>query len=339
MINPYYNKNNIAVTFSSDNNYIPILAIAIKSIIENATSENNYDIVILNAGIDECYQKRVKALADDYKNINIRFYDINYILEKYDESLFYTSMHFSKAAYYRLFIPEIFMNFEKVLYLDCDVVSNVDVKKLFDIDMKGKSALAAKDIGIQIALKGRKKYKDKFVCDYIKANILELKNWDNYFQSAVMVFDINKIKDKNFVDNAIYELKRVKTPCFVEQCILNIVYENDIKFLDWYWNFNVTHYNWSIKALRFRLKLLLELIFSNINPLILHYTFKKPYNYLKIEKHHKPFWKYAKMIDFYAEIEKKQLLVIKNNDILKANLSLWEKIERTIKILKEYKNL
>ena len=46
-VSPAFDKNNIPVVFATDNNFVPYLGVTIKSLVENSSEENNYDIVIL----------------------------------------------------------------------------------------------------------------------------------------------------------------------------------------------------------------------------------------------------------------------------------------------------
>ena len=42
-------KTNVPVFFSCDDNYIPFLGVAIKSLIENSSKENNYFVFVLHS--------------------------------------------------------------------------------------------------------------------------------------------------------------------------------------------------------------------------------------------------------------------------------------------------
>ena len=46
-IKPAFSKNNLGIVLSADKNYVPYLAVTIKSIFDNADSRYNYDIMVL----------------------------------------------------------------------------------------------------------------------------------------------------------------------------------------------------------------------------------------------------------------------------------------------------
>ena len=47
----HFSKNEIPVFFSTDDNYVPYLDVAIASLIDNASKDYKYRIVVLNTGI------------------------------------------------------------------------------------------------------------------------------------------------------------------------------------------------------------------------------------------------------------------------------------------------
>ncbi|HEG8108175.1 TPA: hypothetical protein SFZ39_001676, partial [Campylobacter jejuni] len=52
-----------------------------------------------------------------------KFVDISRILNLLKSQIqFYTALFFSEATYYRFFIPKIFKEFKKIIYLDTDII-------------------------------------------------------------------------------------------------------------------------------------------------------------------------------------------------------------------------
>jgi lipopolysaccharide biosynthesis glycosyltransferase len=69
------------------------------------------------------------------KNISIKFIDIKPFLKNVDLSTFGLRLYFIMSAYYRLFLLKIFSSYDKLIYLDSDMLVLKDVKELFDIDV------------------------------------------------------------------------------------------------------------------------------------------------------------------------------------------------------------
>ena len=123
-------KIEIPIFFSTDDNYIPFLTVALHSIIENASKEYNYRIIVLNSGITEKNISEIRKLENS--NFKIEFADvnkkINHIMSELTNGL---RDYYSNSIYYRIFIPSLFPKLKKALYLDADIVVIDDISKLF----------------------------------------------------------------------------------------------------------------------------------------------------------------------------------------------------------------
>ena len=122
----------IPIFFSTDDNYIPYLDVAISSLIANASSGYEYRIIVLNTGLDEENVRKVKR--NEKEGFIIDFVDISDEVENI-KSRFKNVYHFSVVTYYRLFIASLFPQYDKVLYLDCDLVVLGDVSELYNVEL------------------------------------------------------------------------------------------------------------------------------------------------------------------------------------------------------------
>ena len=57
-------KTEIPVFFSTDDNYVPFLDVAIRSLKQNASKDYSYKIIVLNTGLKEESILKVKLLED-----------------------------------------------------------------------------------------------------------------------------------------------------------------------------------------------------------------------------------------------------------------------------------
>ena len=64
-------KTEIPIFFSTDDNYVPFLDIALRSLKQNSSKEYSYKIVVLNTGLKSENIEKVKLLEDD--NFKIEF--------------------------------------------------------------------------------------------------------------------------------------------------------------------------------------------------------------------------------------------------------------------------
>ena len=74
------NKQIIPIFFAVDDEYIPFLAVALQSLIENSSKENEYVIKILYTNISEENTKNI--LKYEKENVSIEFVDLNYYINK-----------------------------------------------------------------------------------------------------------------------------------------------------------------------------------------------------------------------------------------------------------------
>ena len=137
-LKPAFNNNNIPIAFASDNNYVKYLSVAIISLTDNMSKDYNYDIVILEDKIKDKSKLLLLEQVKDFKNVSLRFIDINKYFDKYKNVEFYTLENISyitKSMYSRFFIPKIFYNYNKVLYLDVDTLINDNLVELYQTDL------------------------------------------------------------------------------------------------------------------------------------------------------------------------------------------------------------
>ena len=132
-------QKEIPIFFSTDDNYIPYLDVAISSLIENASKAYQYRIIILHTGLMAENISKIKL--NEQAAFSIDFIDISRDLEQIKKRL-KNVYHFSIVTYYRLFIASLFPQYDKVIYLDCDLVVLGDVSELYHIEL-GKNVLGA----------------------------------------------------------------------------------------------------------------------------------------------------------------------------------------------------
>lgn len=136
----------IPIFFAVDDEYIPFLAVTLQSIVEHSTEENYYVIKILCTNISEENKEKINKYTKD--NISIEFVDLNYYIEKIKNKL-YTRDYFSMTTYFRLFISNLYPQYNKAIYLDSDIVLLTDVVELYKEDIGDNLVGAVRDDIIQ----------------------------------------------------------------------------------------------------------------------------------------------------------------------------------------------
>lgn len=293
-VKPFFSKDSIAVVLASDENYLLYLSVTLSSIIDNSDNNLNYDVIIFSNTVTSDYERRLLKMIKDHSNFQVRFFNVDKYISKYGSSIFRVKEHFTIATYYRFFIPSVMKEFDKVLYLDSDLVVNKDIGKLFKIDLEDNYLAAVPSLG-PISLYYLGSFKKYF------EEVLRITDPNKYFNAGVILFNIKKFSDQT-LDQLIDKLKEIKKPILLDQDIFNAVCDTKVKTLDQAWNLTV-HILTDEKTKSLPQDLAQNLKNAISEPYILHYTSQnKPWNSYEVY-FSDIFWKYARSTPFYEEIQ------------------------------------
>lgn len=286
-----FKEANIPIVITNVNNYtVQNLGVILKSIEKNISMFVNYDIIIFETDISEENQSLLINEIKNNKNMKIRFYNptrkmdgIDFIQENGDK-------------YYKVFTPWLLPNYNKIILLDCNnIIINTDINDLFNIKLNNYMVGAVKDIVLEGVLNSPDK-KDWYEhC----TKTIELDNPYEYIDSSLMLLNLNNIR-KNFLLQDIINLIRNKH----NECdILNMLFSNKIKFLDYKWSFKVDANIYNKKYYTMipadSEKKYLE---AKKNPLIINYTgHPKPWEEPSLEFAN-IFWNMARNSIYYEQL-------------------------------------
>ena len=240
-------KKTIPLFFAVDDNYSSFLSVTLESIFENASNEYFYDVIILNIGLKD----ESKKIIDKYnsENVNIIYYDVRNKLKKIASNLAIRD-YYSKATYYRLFIADLFPQYSKAIYLDCDIVVLGDISKLYNHDLGNNLVGAVPDGAVQIT--------DEFV-EYVNKG-LGIKE-DNYFNAGVLLMNLDEFRKYELENKFIELLNKYTFEVAQDQDYLNVLTKNRVTYIDDSWNvmplgnyvrrLNLIHYNLSFKPWKY----------------------------------------------------------------------------------------
>ncbi|MBR6887897.1 MAG: hypothetical protein IKN16_05570 [Selenomonadaceae bacterium] len=118
------------------------------SIFENTTSDVTVHILHDNTLTDDNRDKFI-YLAGRYGQA-VKFYDVEKLCaDKIREMIALSSENsrFTVGALYRLFVPQVLPNtVNKIIYLDSDLIVNLDIKELWQIELDDKILAAVPEI-------------------------------------------------------------------------------------------------------------------------------------------------------------------------------------------------
>lgn len=276
----------IPISMALNNDYIYPTIVAITSILENANSYTKYDFYILHTPnflieninklkyFEEKYQR--KCSINLFNMTNFKFQNAR------------LSGHIqTNAAYYRLVLPNLLPNIDKIIYLDGDTLTFDDLKEMYDIDMENYYYKGFLDINHKFNL-----------------------NIDNYICSGVLLINLENLRNDDIVNKMyLYMIKNNQNLYFHDQSIINDVCSEKIGILPAKFGifnekslnslYNITNLAYKNKKYRYSKK---ELRNAYFHPSILHCIIKpwKKNNYSR-----KIWLKFAEISNYYNEIRKK----------------------------------
>lgn len=272
------NRATIPIFFAVDNGYVPFLAVTIESIIENSSNQYLYDLKILYTNISKENIGKIQKLEKE--NLKIEFVNLNYYIDSIKDKL-YTRDYYSKATYFRLFLPTLYPQYDKVLYLDADIVVNEDIAKLYNIDIKNNLVGAATDEVVSFS---------PIFSQYVE-KVVGVSSYKHYFNAGVLIMNLKALREFNFQEKFLYMLEKVTFTVAQDQDYLNRICKGKVHFIDPLWN-KMPVGRRSIPNKKIKL---------------MHYNFAhKPWHYESV-LYEDFFWKYAEKTEYIDEIRKTQM--------------------------------
>ena len=213
----------IPIFFSVDDGYIPFLAVTLESLINNASKEYIYSIKILYTNVSE--RNKRKILKYERENFKIEFIDLNYYIQEIKDKL-YTRDYYTKTTYYRMFIPNLFPQYNKAIYLDSDLVVLGDISELYNIDLSNNLLAAAPDDVIQNSV---------IFSNYVE-RVVGIAKHENYFNAGVLLMNLDEMRKFDFQSKFLYLLETVKYTIVQDEDYLNRICKGRTKILSKMWN-------------------------------------------------------------------------------------------------------
>lgn len=207
------NENIIPIVLACDDNYAKYAAVTIASIMANSLKNNTYKIYILTEKLEENNIRLLNEQISKKTNFSLDLINVSGI----DFSQFYIvpDSYINISTYYRFFIADLLPQYDKLVYLDCDLVVNADIANLYNQDLGNYILGAVKDTVLNGDLSESLK---EYYNEILK---LSIENWD-YFNAGVILFNTKIMREINFSSILVNKLKEIKEPFYQDQDILNV---------------------------------------------------------------------------------------------------------------------
>jgi len=167
------------IVYASDDRFAEILGVSLTSLYENSRDMEEICVYVLQSGISAENKMLLQSISRRYGRKPITFFVGKDITKELSVSV--NTDRGSLSQYARLFISSVLPeNLERVLYLDCDIIINQSISRLWNLDMQGKTIAALRDA----------------FSSYYRRNI-GLAPHDVMFNSGVMLVDLARWKALN----------------------------------------------------------------------------------------------------------------------------------------------
>ena len=219
-------RDTIEVMLVSDANYSAFLATTIVSILKNAAPDDSLRFHIVDAGLEEADRAAIEELK------TLRTFEAVYYtpdLREYVKFLCDDISRFPAVVNYRLFAPSfLHEKFDKILYLDVDVVVLSSLRELWETPLDNLFLAASPDLNMRLSHR---------LALGLDENYL-------YFNSGALLMNLRKWREDGITEKLMRIALEIKKEIeFPDQDVLNVyAFRNGYQRLPEGWNVHPRDY-------------------------------------------------------------------------------------------------
>ena len=283
------NEHTVHLSLSIDAKYLYPSIVFLTSLLENRLPSTIYNIYILTGdSINMQHKTKINSLINKYGK---DFIKITYFNMKNEFREAMTNNYISTASYYRIALPSLLPNVDRIIYSDTDVINFADLTEMYNLELKDNIYFRGilDDKGLISELRFFGIYENK------------------YMNAGILLMNLKAIRKDN-IENRIRDFIRNNFLDHHDQTAINAVCHNNIELLSIkYAVFNFekyedidNFYKSHDKKYRYSETELKQAIYE---PTLLHYVgWTKPWDHGYTQSKAEYWWYYAKKTDFYDEI-------------------------------------
>lgn len=265
-------QNVIPIFYACDDNFVKYTMVSLQSMKEHASRDRKYCVHVLHTNISKEMQDVMYAMQDE--QFTVCFDDVTDYLKSINDKLPLRD-YYSKTTYFRLFIAEMFPEYDKAIYIDSDTVVLGDIADLYAYDLGNHYVGAVRDqVMVQTDVYGT--YAEKVVG--VDRNA--------FFNAGLLVINCVQFRAKHVLDQFIELLHVYNFVVTQDEDYLNLICKDNVFWLPPQWNTEVFG----------------EIPCEEESICVLHYIMvSKPWHYrdCRMQEY---FWEYAKKTVCYGEI-------------------------------------
>lgn len=209
------------VVYITDDNYAMPTAVSVTSLYysKEETERYDYHVYIICDKVSPDNLKRLKSLSK--KDLEVTIIEENGT--RFSGITAAGVEHVSSTALHKFELPNIFSQYDKILYLDGDTLVTKDLFELFETDIEGRYAAVVKDYRAN---------------QYNPSQLAKLKidhKHGFYWNSGMMLLNLRKLREDNITEK-LFEYRANGINFFMDQDALNVVLEENVKYVSLYYN-------------------------------------------------------------------------------------------------------
>jgi lipopolysaccharide biosynthesis glycosyltransferase len=280
----------VSICFLADDNYSQHLCVTLFSLLES--SRNSYlDIHVLDGGVREQNRNRIVQSLKIFSNFRLTYH-------QFEKNIFkgFPLWRDTDMVYARMLAPQILSDFDKVIFLDSDLIVQHAISDLWDLDLQEKSLLACSN--------PIPSHQGKF------SEIYATEKKGLLFNTGVLVMNLKKMRELDAVQNLLALTKRNGHKLIsADEDVFNLLFHEDFGRVDPRWNVMAFFFN--AKSHRYTTCSKKEFEACKTSPFIIHFDGFKPWEIGSLHPHRGLYYSYlrkTKYADFRPKFRSGQLL-------------------------------
>ena len=284
----YNNNNTIHLSLSIDDKYIYPCIVFLTSLLDNRANSTFYIIHILkNNELSKESMKKIDTIIERFGNhsVNLTYYNLEGISKNS------TTGYLSVTSYYKIVLPSLLPNVDKIIFADGDMINLADLSEMYSIKFKENMYFCG-------------------ITDYID-HLNQLRevglSSDKYINAGVLLMNLEALRE-NSIEKKLTEFIATHTLKFFEQTAINCVCFNNTQVLPYKYNLFAFPSLYMLIKLNNQQDIKYRVNESELkeafnNPTLFHYvSIDKPWRKENTLFNRVYWWYYVKMSGFYQEI-------------------------------------
>lgn len=302
----------VPIIMATDIYYLPQTSVTMLSVLENGDKRFKYKFYILMPdGIVARNMSVIENVIRKYPNASVEYINMG---NRFSDATLNIS-HITSPTFYRLNAPSLFPQYDKIIYLDSDVVVDGDLHEFYSLDIENYYVGGVKAASYHSVKNGN--------ATYCKNNGLPA--IDQYINAGVILLNLKTLREDDVEKE--FEIRVKKGFRSQDQDVINGACYGHIKLLPYKYNCMITKYEGVEEQLLncFRMQEILE---AHNRPITIHYAAEeKPWKTFDCALADR-WWKYARM----AGVELAFLENFRDEFINRGKIIRFQKWDKTQKI-------